>query len=81
MEENVKKMKKTHIFFWKKRYFFYTGPMSNFKIKKLPKEENASENLHEKNQKIKKNMRIFVLCLLGIFFSFFIFSIVAKSIG
>lgn len=80
VQRNVK-LWKTRIFFWKKRYFFYTVAMSKFKVKKLPNHPITPIKSLDSNEKIKKRLRIFVATLLSIFLGFFVFELIAWSLG
>ena len=55
--------------------------MSKFKVKKLAKQELGTTGTLETNEKIKKRLRIFVASLLTLFVGFFIFEIIAQSVG
>ncbi len=77
----VRKLKETRIFFWKKRYFFYNHRMSNFKIRKLPKEQIiVTKNIEDQVIRTKRRLRIFVGFLICIFWGFFAFNLIAQSI-
>lgn len=79
--KNVRKMKKTRIFIWKNSYFFYNLGMSNFKIRKLPKEQIITTKTQEDQQtKIKRRLRIFVWFLIILFWGFFAVNLASQAI-
>lgn len=80
--KNVRKLKKSQIFFWRIAYFFYNHAMSNFKIRKLPKDQIIAEKKPlDSTKQTKKKLRIFVATLIVILGWFFLFNVVAQSIG